>query len=148
MVVVVVVVVPEEVSSEEVKKKFESRLIERFQLCCQVDHLFVLPIGEGLTNLQYCLENLTNDHPSTHPIPKKSTCWLPFSSLALTSSASLSPRALLMARWYLARLGNAQLPTFSFQPTLFLSYVPVSFSGSLVFVLVTIDLQTIDATTR
>ena len=119
MVVVVVVVVPEEVSSEEVKKKFESRLIERFQLCCQVDHLFVLPIGEGLTNLQYCLENLTNDHPSTHPIPKKSTCWLPFSSLALTSSASLSPRALLMACWYLARLGNAHY-FFSTNPLSFL----------------------------
>ena len=67
LLLLVVVVVPEEVSSEEVKKKFESRLIERFQLCCQVDHLFVLPIGEGLTNLQYYLENLTNDHPPTQP---------------------------------------------------------------------------------
>ena len=36
-----------------------------------------------------------------------------------------------------------QCPLFFFQPTPFLSYVPVSFSGGLVFVLVTIDLQTL-----
>ena len=112
------VVVPEEVSSEEVKKKFESRLIERFQLCCQVDHLFALPIGEGLTNLQYYLESLTNDHPPTQPT-KKSTCWLPSSSLALTSSASLSPRTLLMACWYLARLSTDHF-FFSTNPLSFL----------------------------
>ena len=58
----------------------------------------------------------------THPIPKKSTCWLPSSSLALTSSASLSPRALLMARWYLARLGNAHYFFFN-QPPFFLTYL-------------------------